>query len=68
MGGENFGVLDAFSLLVSSLPEGGWLEREVILNNEKEKSAGGIGADLKKMTEIKIHNSPIRSDEGLTKG
>ena len=46
----------------------GWLEREVILNNEKEKSAGGIGADLKKMTEIKIHNSPIRSDEGLTKG
>ena len=22
----------------------------------------------KKMTEIKIHNSPIRSDEGLTKG
>ena len=68
MRGENLGVLDAFSLLVTSLSEGGWLDREVILNNEKEKSAGGIRADLKKMTEIKIHNSPIRSDEGLTKG
>ena len=39
----------------------GWLEREVILNNEKGKPAGGIRADLKK----KIHNSSIRFDEGL---
>ena len=68
MGGENLGVLDAFSLLVSSLPEGGWLDREVILNNEKEKPARVLEPIWKKMTEIKIHNSPIRSDEGLTKG